>query len=1027
MAIKLPKYYEDPKQLHVGTMPNRAYYIPHYKAKKLEEKIDLQHANREASDRVQMLNGIWKFRYYNNRFEVDEDFYFPSFDRTTFDNIPVPSCWQNHGYDRHQYTNVNFPFPYDIPYVPEQNPCGAYITSFRMTKAKLEQRNYLNFEGVDSCYYVWVNGKFIGFSQVSHSTSEFDITEALQEGENTLAVLVFKWCLGSYYEDQDKFRMSGIFRDVYILTRAKEHIRDYFVKTKLNNNLSKSIITIDLKYLGQKVATACTLYSPDGTFIESRDAKDGYVEFELEQPVLWNAENPRLYTLVLETAEERIYQRVGIRKIEVRNGIIYFNNTAIKLKGVNRHDSDPVTGYTISRAQAVKDLSLMKQHNINAIRTSHYPNAPWFTELCDEYGFYVIAEADVECHGAVATYTGGEKTYGDIAMRDISDDIILDREQRNVMRDKNHASIFMWSLGNEAGWGRSFENAGRWVKSYDNTRLVHYEGSTHVTGGYKADVSMLDVYSRMYDSTEEFKRYLSDEKNTKPYLLCEFAHAMGNGPGDIEDYFEIIYSDDRFAGGFVWEWCDHAIAIGKMSDGRHKYAYGGDSGEYPHDGNFCVDGLVFPDRTVSSGLLEYKNVIRPVRASLVNGETGEVRLENKLDFTNLSDYLYLTYEVVCNGEVTETGKVMNLDIPAKGAEVIRLSYRLPEDGITYLNLRYYQKSDMTFTKAGHALGFDQLLLKEGVYLPKLAEGYGRRMPANTQGTEETSSLTAKEAEPYVLVTGENFAYRFNTITGTFDTMIRNNANILEKPMEFNLWRAPTDNDRNIKNKWMSAGYNRHTVRVYETKVSRETDEAGENVVIEQKFAIAAIQREHILDLMAKWTIDAAGKITLHIHGDRNTAMPYLPRFGLRLFMPETYSFVDYFGYGPGGSYLDKHRASYMGLFRAGVEELHEDLIMPQENSSHCGCQFLRVENGLENLIVTGKKEFSFNVSEYTQEELTAKAHNYELEKSPYTVVCLDYKMSGIGSNSCGPELLSKYRFEEAEFDFDIQLDFEAIR
>ncbi|HCM12954.1 MAG TPA: beta-galactosidase, partial [Lachnospiraceae bacterium] len=380
-----------------------------------------------------------------------------------------------------------------------------------------------------------------------------------------------------------------------------------------------------------------------------------------------------------------------------------------------------------------------------------------------------------------------------------------------------------------------------------------------------------------------------------------------------------------------------------------------------------------------------------------------------------------------NGEVTETGKVMNLDIPAKGAEVIRLSYRLPEDGITYLNLRYYQKSDMTFTKAGHALGFDQLLLKEGVYLPKLAEGYGRRMPANTQGTEETSSLTAKEAEPYVLVTGENFAYRFNTITGTFDTMIRNNANILEKPMEFNLWRAPTDNDRNIKNKWMSAGYNRHTVRVYETKVSRETDEAGENVVIEQKFAIAAIQREHILDLMAKWTIDAAGKITLHIHGDRNTAMPYLPRFGLRLFMPETYSFVDYFGYGPGGSYLDKHRASYMGLFRAGVEELHEDLIMPQENSSHCGCQFLRVENGLENLIVTGKKEFSFNVSEYTQEELTAKAHNYELEKSPYTVVCLDYKMSGIGSNSCGPELLSKYRFEEAEFDFDIQLDFEAIR
>lgn len=1025
MAIKLPKYYEDPKQLHVGTMPNRAYYIPHYMMNEFVDKIDYQHANQEDSSRVQMLNGIWKFRYYNNRFEVDEDFYQPSFDSDRFDNIPVPSCWQNHGYDCHQYTNVNFPFPYDLPYVPEENPCGAYITSFQITKEQLEQRNYLNFEGVDSCYYVWINGKFVGFSQVSHSTSEFDITEVLQEGENTLAVLVFKWCLGSYYEDQDKFRMSGIFRDVYILTRAKEHIRDYFVKTKLNNNLSKSIITVELRYLEQKIATVCTLYSPDGARIESRNAKDGYVEFEIEQPTLWNAENPKLYTLVLETGEERIYQRVGIRKIEVKDSVIYFNNTAIKLKGVNRHDSDPVTGYTISRAQAIKDLSLMKQHNINAIRTSHYPNAPWFTELCDEYGFYVIAEADVECHGAVAFYSGSyEETFGDIVMRDISDDIILDREQRNVIRDKNRASIFMWSLGNEAGWGKSFENAGRWVKSYDNTRLVHYEGSVHITGGHKADLSMLDVYSRMYDSMEGIRRYLSDDKNKKPYILCEFIHAMGNGPGDIEDYFEKIYSDDRFAGGFVWEWCDHAIAVGKMADGRHKYAYGGDSGEYPHDGNFCVDGLVFPDRTVSSGLLEYKNVIRPVRASLVNGETGEIRLENKLDFTNLADYLYLTYEVVCNGEVTETGKVTDLDIPAKEAKVIELTYQLPENGISFLNLRYHQKNDLPFTKADYALGFDQLLLRDGVYCPELAESCDRRMRENTQGSEDTTSPVVKESEPYVLISGEKFAYRFNTITGTFDSLIRNNANIIEKPMEFNLWRAPTDNDRTVKNEWMNAGYDKHTVRVYETKVGREVCEAGENVVIEQKLAIAAIQREHILDLITKWTIDAAGKIALHIHGDRNTAMPYLPRFGLRLFMPETYSFVDYFGYGPSNSYLDKRRASYMGLFHAGVAKLHEDLIKPQENSSHCGCQFLRVANGADNLVVTGSKEFSFNVSEYTQEELTVKAHNYELEKSPYTIVCLDYKMSGIGSNSCGPELLSKYRFEEAEFDFDIQLDFD---
>jgi len=1005
--MNLPNYYEDPKNLHVGTMPNRAYYVPYYNS---SEKIS----------RVQLLNGTWKFKYYNNRFEVEEEFINPSFDSRSFDDIPVPSCWQNHGYDKHQYTNVNFPFPYDIPYVPEQNPCGAYIRKFHISKEQIEQKNYLNFEGVDSCFYVWINGKFVGFSQVSHSTSEFDISDLLVEGENTLAVLVMKWCLGSYYEDQDKFRMSGIFRDVYILTRSNEHIRDFFIKTNLNEDCSKTDITVDIEYLNQEIPTKCSLYSPTGELLESKSASEGYVEFNLNNPELWNAEKPTLYTMVLETDDERITQKVGVRKTEIKDSIIYFNNVAIKLKGVNRHDSDPVTGYTISREQALKDLSLMKEHNINAIRTSHYPNAPWFLELCDEYGFYVIGEADVECHGAVATFNGSpSETFGDIVMRDISDEIILDRQQRNVIRDKNRPSIIMWSLGNEAGWGRSFEEAGRWVKSYDNTRLTHYEGSVHITGGHEADLSMLDVYSNMYTSVEGINKYFENEKDIKPFVLCEFCHAMGNGPGDLEDYFEKIYSEDRLVGAFVWEWCDHAIYVGVTADGKKKYAYGGDFGEFPHDGNFCVDGLVFPDRTVGTGLIEYKNVIRPVRASAVNIEKGEILIDNKLDFTNLKDYLYISYQVMHNGEVYDEGEIRDLDVAPKSSKVIKIPYKLPESGLTYLNLRYIQNVDLPFTKVGHELGIDQIQLQEGLYIPKVYKN-------DDKEASKAVSLEYIETDTNIKIIGDNFKYLFNKITGTFDSMVINQSNILEKPMEFNIWRAPTDNDMNIKHEWRRAGYDRHTVRVYETSTKQKNEEGAKKLVIKQRLAIAAIQRERILDLDIAWVIDSKGAVDVSIHGLRNTNMPFLPRFGLRLFMPKSYSKVDYFGYGPYNSYLDKRRASYKGLFSSKIEDLHEDHIKPQENSSRCGCLFLRVENKDTNLIVTSHKDFSFNASEYTQEELGEKRHNYELVKSPHTVVCLDYKMSGIGSNSCGPALLPKYQFNEAEFDFNIRLDFEKL-
>lgn len=1017
--MKLTKYFEDTKNLHVGTMANRAYYIPYDTSSKTE--------------RVQSLNGTWKFKYFRNRFEAEEGFYQPGYDLSSFDDLPVPSCWQNHGYDHHQYTNVNFPFPYDLPYMPEEhNPCGCYVHTFQVSPEQLSQRNYLNFEGVDSCYYVWMNGTFLGFSQVSHSTSEFDVTEYLKAGSNTLAVLVMKWCAGSYYEDQDKFRMSGIFRDVYLLTRAQEHIRDFFVKTRLSEDCSMATVSVELEYLKEALPAKATLYDCSHRLLEEKEIAGNQVNFTLNAPELWNAEMPNLYTLVLTTEEEEITQKVGIREVEIKEGVILLNRVPIKFRGVNRHDSDPVTGYTISREQALKDLSLMKQHNINAIRTSHYPNAPWFPELCDEHGFYLIAESDLESHGATSFYSGSsEETYGDIAMNPISDAFVLDRQERNVHRDKNHSCILIWSLGNESGWGDGFEKAARWIKQYDDTRLLHYEGSLHITGGYQADLSMLDLYSPMYDHIDNMKKYLSDPQNTKPYILCEFCHAMGNGPGDLEDYMEIILAEDRLAGGFVWEWCDHAIYLGDAPDGRKKYAYGGDSGEFPHDGNFCVDGLVYPDRTVSPGLLEYKNVLRPVRASLVDPEHGLLRLENKLDFTNTKDFLSLTYQVENNGLVIQEGNLEELDLAPHGSCELTLSYPIPEQGITFLKLTYVQKNDRPFTKAGHILGFDQLLVKDGELLLDASRRIVTTAGAAQANSEnsapgikspEEAALSYQEEERLLTIQGKDFTYTFHKLSGLFYDLRKDGQKLLELPMEYNLWRAPTDNDRNIREEWQRAGYDRTMARVYATEVSQE--EHG-NITIKSRLAIHAIQREHMLDLETVWTVTPEGELLLKAEAHRNTKMPYLPRFGLRLFLPREYDQVQYFGYGPHESYLDKHRASYIGLFEEQVEDMFEDYIFPQENSSHCGCRYLSVKHSGASapLTVTADREFAFNVSEYTQEELTAKAHNYELVKSPYTVVCIDYKQSGVGSNSCGPELLPKYRPEEEAFNFQFHLSF----
>lgn len=1012
MDMIVPKYYEDLSVLHKNTMPNRAYYIPDSsRMKSIPE-------DREYSGRFLLLSGEWKFRYFESIYEVKEKFYEDGFSTEDFDTVAVPGMWQNYGYDCHQYTNIRYPFPMDPPYVPHKNPCGEYVRTFEYHKEERAPKAFLNFEGVDSCFYVWVNGNFIGYSQVSHSTSEFDITDNLREGTNTLAVLVLKWCDGSYLEDQDKFRMSGIFRDVYILKRPEKGIFDYFVKAAPSNGYRDGSVEITFTYQNDPVPVDVTLFDAAGDKVAQVQVQDGRAFLEVKGARLWSAETPYLYTLVMDTGDEVITDYVGIREIHAEDGVLYINGAKVKFHGTNRHDSDPASGFVISHQQIMKDLRLMKQHNINAIRTSHYPNAPQFYQLYDRLGFYVVDEADNESHGAECVYhpaMDGEerlKLWNEaIADNPAFTEATLDRAKRCVERDKNRPSVVIWSMGNECAYGCTFEEALRWTKEFDATRLTHYESARYISDRRKYDYSNLDTYSRMYPPIQEIHDYFRED-GTKPFILCEYCHAMGNGPGDLEDYFEVIHQYDGACGGFIWEWCDHAIDMGRAANGKKRYVYGGDHGEYPHDGNFCMDGLVYPDRTPHTGLLEFKNVHRPARAVAFYPDKGELVLRNYMDFLNLRDYLSIQYEVVCDGAVIERGMIEEADIPPHEERAVPVTVHVPERGKCYLKISYLQKEETELLPAGFHLGFEEVGIETG-------DNENQKVKAllSGRGNEAACDFDIREDDCSLIISTPEFRYVYDKFTGLFAEMSFQNQPVIERPMEFNIWRAPTDNDSPVRAEWENAQYNRTVARAYGTEVKRLAD----RVVVETSLSVSAVSVQRILELKAYWTVMRDGAIDVALDVEKNAEFPYLPRFGLRFFLPKSMDRVTYCGIGPSESYIDKRWAGYHGVFSSRVEAMHEDYLRPQENGSHHDCDYVTVENGRAALTVAGAESFAFNASAYTQEELACRAHNYELEESPYTVLCVDYRQSGIGSGSCGPQLLEKYRLNDEAFRFQVRL------
>lgn len=993
-------YHQNMDIVRVKTMPDRSFYIPGTPEQPGWEK--------EGNSRVILLNGQWNFRM------------FPSFERASqegegWEEITVPSNWQYFGYDSFQYVNIDYPIPYMPPFVPKENPCGCYRRTFFLEETE-KKRFFLNLEGADSCHYVWINGAFAGYSQVSHSTAEYEITELVREGENTVCILVLKWCDGTYLEDQDKFRLSGIFRDVYILIRPEKFLFDYTVTTALEEGRAK--IEVSLTPEGGELPVTLSLRDREGRLAAKKRVVGNRAELTVEHPVLWNAEKPYLYSLTLETEGESILEKVGIRQVFVWNRILLLNGKSVLLKGVNRHESHPDTGFVCSRERMIRDLRMMKEANLNAIRTSHYPDCPEFYRLCDEYGFYVMDEADIETHGAWSCLGVRDDENYNMTQKDPRFELpFLDRVRRLVMRDKNRPCVLLWSLGNESGYGEIACRAWRLVKELDPTRVIHYESlivSSDEKGKY--DESGLDVRGIMYPELEAIHAYFEDGYE-KPLILTEYAHAMGNGPGGLKDYFDCFYRYPSLAGGFVWEWCDHAV-LKKDENGKDRYLYGGDFGEELHDGNFCVDGLVYPDRRPHTGYYELANCARPAGISL---KDGAFYLENRMDFVDLKDYLRIGWEIRQDGELLREGEIRDISLlPGETAKLPDIARGIGGKRI-WLKFSFYHKGENGLLGEGEFLGFEQFPLcgKE--------EGCPAEEAEEAKAAAKEGGLSLRQDGGEIEVSGDKFTCRFDKNTGAFSSLKRNGHELLKGGMEYQLYRAPSDNDLAVSGKgpgipknWKAWGLDR--LKPYTFGARAEL--VGNRAAISCSLALVCPHLAPAAQVEGRFEIDGDGGVNITLSVRIREDIEWIPRFGVRFLLEDDWETCRYFGRGPFECYRDKKEGTYIGRFEAAIDDLFEDYIRPQENGSHCDTEEVELSKKGGKLSVRAKTPFSFQVSRYLWEELERKAHNFELEKSGYTVLHVDYGMSGLGTGSCGPVTRPEYRLNEKEFTFVFRVAWE---
>ena len=1010
--------------------------------------------DRSSSTRVQLLNGDWRFRCNETPVAASDGFWARDFDDSAWDRIPVPSSWQLHGYDKPHYTNVQFPFPIDPPHIPSENPTGCYRREFHVPAEWSDSRLFLRFEGVDSAFHAWVNGTEIGFSKGSRLPAEFDITPCVRPGRNVLAVRVVKWSDGTYLEDQDMWFLSGIFRDVTLVSVPNVHVADVSVRTSLDATYTDATLRVRATLANHDAenAAVCSvemrLFDENGTEVAVKSKPDVTVpagaqapcnlQSAIRNPAKWTAETPDLYTLLITLCDreghtlEVIPQRVGFRTVEIRDGNLLVNGVAVMFKGANRHDHHPDLGKAVPLDSMLEDILLMKRHNLNAVRTSHYPNDPRFYDLCDEYGLYVVDECDLESHGF--GYTDADIP----AKRPEWKDAFVDRMQRMVHRDKNHPSITMWSLGNEAGFGPNHEAMARWAKKADPTRPIHYEGDI--------EGKVSDVYSVMYPGIEDLVkagrkrghakhqrfRESTPANINKPFICCEYAHAMGNGPGALKEYWETFYKYDRLQGGFVWDWVDQGIRAERAAAGDRGpeggaedapfavpsrkgdfFAYGGDFADEPNDKQFCINGLILPDRTPSPGLIEYKKVLEPVQAEAIDLEAGTVRLTNRLDFSTL-DGLAAAWNIMTEGTVVEAGTLPLPSIPARGHAAVTVPFkaRQRDAGVEYvLNLSFRLAADTNWADAGHEVAWAQFVLPAVTSAHEGASPARISLPLELQETSET-----------VRITGRDFELVFDKVNGRIESWTHGGTPLLMRGPRLNFWRAPTDNDNGgwqsrITVLWENAGLNALQHRT-DAVVCERMDDA---VRVHIRSRVAPPVHRIGFACEYTYTVGSDGAVAIEAHGTPQGHWPRgLPRIGLQMRLPAAMDRVCWYGLGPGETYPDSREAGRLDVYNCSVADLYTPYVVPQENGNRSDVRWVALTDmGGRGLRVGGMPHINFSAHWFTTEDLTAAAHTCELVPRDFITLNLDYRQRGLGTASCGPGVRPEYELTPHEFNFGL--------
>ena len=991
----------------INRMPARAHFLT-FPSK---EKALLN--NNRYTHAFKNLNGVWKFMFLDAPEYSPEGFFNSDFDVTKMDDITVPGNWQLQGYGKMHYSDLWYNFPINPPYVPTENPTGIYKRTFFVEESYRDKKIIIRFCGVDSAYHLWINGKEVGYSKVARNESEFDITDLIRVGEeNDVTVRVYQWSDGTYLEDQDMWWESGIFRDVELIGVPKDGINDYKVIADLDDEYKNGIFKVEafLRTTKEVNVTFELVDAGENTvFTKTVVAKEGKacIDEVIADVNHWTAETPYLYKLFMTVEDngqivEVIPQNVGFRNIRLNGETFLVNGVAIKFKGVNRHDYSPQNGRVVSREEIEKDIILMKQFNINAIRTSHYPNSYYLYDLCDEYGMYLIAETDLECHGF--ELTGDYKWITDDPSWELA---YVSRMTRMIERDKNHPAIIFWSLGNESAFGCNFRKMTDVAHEMDPTRLVHYEGDF--------DVESADVYSTMYTWIENPKKpYLMKdiiEKSKKPHIHCEYCHAMGNGPGNLKDYQDLVYAHDKLQGGFVWEWFDHGIESFTES-GEKYYRYGGDFGDDPSNKDFCIDGLIMPDRTPSPGLYEYKKVIEPITTTAVDIQKGIINLLSRYDFANL-DRFNLVYKVMEDDVILQTGFMAVPSIEARANKDITLPYDLSvikvKPGVHYyVNISYQLREDTSYASSGHELAtaqFELPLYKEGIMVRP--EGI----------------LNVKKEHTTLHVKGANFSLDFNLVNGNLMNIVRDGMQVLSKGPRLTLWRAPISNDMEIIDK-LKKVYFLHLE--HEVVMNIDYHMEGNILKVEVDTINSTTNSAWHFKTKYVYTVYPSGDVLIDVEGTPSgrvdLAPDMLPRIGVSMHLDKSMEHVRYFGMGPGENYADSKEAAQMGLYANTVDGLFTNYVIPQENGNHMGCKWVSMTNdrGM-GLLASTEGDFNFSASWYEDKDLDDAKHTCDLVKRDYIVFNVDYKQNALGTNSCGQWQLDKYRAKFEDFKLSFRL------